>query len=125
MNSIQPCDPDVFREGKPLLAADTSDPNCRADGFEAWVKDLATRSGQRIDWHYSGGVAQVLYLGDRSAIDAAITDNPPCPARIMRFFRGNDPGLRRRDVTEAPRGAIAGWHEGGSGSTYAIDPEST
>lgn len=95
--TLPPCDPDVFRNGNPLLAADTSD--CGARQFEAWVKSIAELSGQRVDWHYSGGIAQVLYIGDRRAIVKALAMGALCPARIMRRFSTTDAGLHRHGVT--------------------------
>ena len=63
-------------------------------GFEAWVKRVRHQSGQRVDWHYSGGVAQVIFIGDRDAVVAAIEANP-CPARIMRWVGSGDGGIFR------------------------------
>jgi hypothetical protein len=106
---LPPCDPAVFRDGRPLLAADTSWPADmdvddlvfgehstapRAAGFEAWVCRIREASGQRVDWHMSGGRAQVLYLGDRAAIEAAIEANPS-PATVLRWFSDGDAGLWR------------------------------
>lgn len=72
---------EVFQNGKPLLFADTY--NCSGkegdrdpEVFEEWVKKLAAASGQRIDWHYSGGTVQVLYLGDVQKILAAVASLP-------------------------------------------------
>lgn len=116
MSDLSQCDPEIFRDGLPLLAADTSD--CCATGFEPWVKTLAILSGQRIDWHYSGGVAQVLYIGDRTKIMEAAKDLE-CPAQVLRWFKPGEPGLYRSGVTPMPPGAIAAWYEGGPGSTFA------
>jgi hypothetical protein len=33
---------------------------------------LPRESGQPVDWHYSGGRANVLYLGDFTKVQAAI-----------------------------------------------------
>lgn len=113
-----PCDLEVFKKGEPLLAADTGEDDCGADMFEQWVQRVAAQSGQKVDWHYSGGVASVLCLGDRAkAAEAA--RKIPCPGRIMRWFDGADPGLYRAGVTPIPEGTLAGFYEpGASGSTF-------
>ena len=61
-----PCDREVFDKGVGLCVIDA-----RMHAAEAWVQSVATRSGQRVDWHYSGGRANVLVLGDHGkALDA-------------------------------------------------------
>lgn len=100
------CDSEVFERGQPLLLADTSD--CRAVGFEPWAQAVAAESGQRVDWHYSGGIAQVLVLGDYAAARAA-AQRLPCPARIMRWCEPGSSGLYRAGVTETPPSCIGGY----------------
>jgi len=79
----QPCNREIFTKGESLLAADTS--NCRCWGFEEWVQKVAAQSGQQVDWHYSGGVAHVLFVGSRDAVVRAAKEIP-CPGRIMRWI---------------------------------------
>jgi hypothetical protein len=81
--TMPPCDHYVFRYGKSLYAIDSWD--CGAGGIEQWVKALAEASGQKVDWHYSGGRAHVLYVGDRAAILKA-AEQLPCPGRILATF---------------------------------------
>ncbi len=114
----QPCDKEVFSSGKALMACDTYE--CRSSGLEEWVKKIADLSKQRVDWHYSGGVAQVLYIGDRMLIEKAI-ESEPCPARIMKRFGYFDDGLYRNGVTEIPKGAVAGFYDGGDESVFMGD----
>lgn len=103
MKTPPPCDREIFESGTPLLWADTwtratwTDSNMdpeppRATGFEEWVVRIREASGARIDWHYSGGRAQVLYLGDLAPILAAI-EAYPCPASHQYFEAGQ--GLYR------------------------------
>jgi hypothetical protein len=89
---LLPCDGEIFTFGVSLLAADTSD--CGAVGFDPWVAEIARISGQRVDWHFSGGIAHVLFLGDRTKVVTAARIIP-CPARVMRWFKEGDPGLYR------------------------------
>lgn len=60
------CDREVFEKGVPLVVIDGW-----AKDVEPWVQKVAARSGQRVDWHYSGGRAQVLVLGDHEKALAA------------------------------------------------------
>ena len=104
------CDADVFKDGVPLLLADTGEAG-GAKLFEAWVQDVASDSDQRVDWHYSGGIAQVLVLGDHAkATEAAKGLEPSLPKqiRIMRWCAPAEGGLYRKGVTEVPEGTIAG-----------------
>lgn len=66
-SNLPPCDPDVFARGVPILVSNT----IRAVDFEPWVRKVAGLSGQRVDWHYAGGRAIVLCLGDVAAASAA------------------------------------------------------
>jgi hypothetical protein len=61
-----PCDREVFDKGVGLCVIDA-----RMHAAETWVQSVAALSGQRCDWHYSGGRANVLVLGDHGkALDA-------------------------------------------------------
>lgn len=114
-SEIAPCDQEVFRHGRSLFAFDTW--LCGARTFETWVRSLAFLSGQRVDWHYSGGIANVLVLGDRQRV-WEVAASGPMPARLMRIFNVEDPGLYRGGVTEVPEGTVAAFYDGGPGSTY-------
>jgi hypothetical protein len=103
------CDGEVFENGVPLLLADTG-PVGGSALFEKWVQDLANESGQRVDWHYSGGVAQVLVLGDyvKALAEAMVAEaGLPAGIRIMRWCGPAERGLYRAGVTPAPDDAIA------------------
>lgn len=53
---------------------------------EAWAQKVAARSGQRVDWHYSGGRANVLVLGDHAvALMAARELAPELDGTVLRF----------------------------------------
>jgi hypothetical protein len=100
MSQLQPCDKNIFEKGKPLLIADTDDDGGDVS-FEAWVQAIAKESKQKADWHYSGGRAQVLYIGKRDKLLKA-AKSIPCPARIMQVFGDDDHGLYRRGVSPSP-----------------------
>ena len=63
-----PCDRDVFDHGTCVFVTHTIPSNA----MEGWVKNVAKLSGQRVDWHFSGGRACVRALGDLNAVERAI-----------------------------------------------------
>ncbi len=54
-----PCNPDIFKNGRGVCVLDGS-----SNAVERWVKTVAKRADARVDWHYSGGSANVLHLGN-------------------------------------------------------------
>lgn len=53
------CNPEIFRKGTGVCIVDGS-----SDAVERWVKKVAKKAKAQVDWHYSGGRANVLHLGD-------------------------------------------------------------
>lgn len=91
----QPCDPEVFKTGAPIALAD-----CRMHAMEAWVALVRESSGQRVDWHYSGGIAQVLFLGDRGKVrDAIRLHESAFGGEWVKVIAEGEPGLYRARVT--------------------------
>lgn len=89
------CDPEIFRKGEPLFCADTG--SCGAKRFEEYIVHIRQMTGCKIDWHYSGGRAQVLFIGsgiDRKHLMDRIL-GAECPARILCWFGPGDAGLHR------------------------------
>lgn len=64
---MERCDQDVFTLGHSICVLDA----CRHRA-ETFAQAVAADSGQRADWHYSGGRANVLYLGDHAKVAAAV-----------------------------------------------------
>lgn len=112
------CDPDIFKNGASICSLDA----CRHRA-EDWVQAVARESGQRVDWHYSGGIAHVLFCGDRDAVDRAIDklagelSRPMArkpgecgrcegtihlEARLLDRFEAGDRGLYRAGDATAP-----------------------
>jgi hypothetical protein len=54
-----PCDPEIFWRGEGVCVVDGS-----SNAVERWVQAVAKRAKAQVDWHYSGGRANVLHLGD-------------------------------------------------------------
>lgn len=89
------CDREVFKNGIGLMAIDGA-----TDDVEPWVQKVAVASGQRVDWHYSGGVANVLVLGDHAkATEAARSLLPEMTGymRVLRWFSGGQSLYRAGD----------------------------
>lgn len=100
--STEPCDREVFEKGQSLCALDA-----RSDPAEAWVQRVALLSAQRVDWHYSGGVAHVLVVGDHArALHAARSIAGELDGRVMRWYEADAAGLYRAGVSDVPSGAI-------------------
>lgn len=61
------CNSEIFKDGHAICALDAC-----MHRAELWVKTVAAESGQRMDWHYSGGRANVLYIGDYDKVSDAV-----------------------------------------------------
>lgn len=57
-----PCDPQIFKKGEGVCVLDGS-----SNAVERWVKKVAKKANAKVDWHYSGGRANVLHLGDAAS----------------------------------------------------------
>lgn len=104
------CDPEVFQHGEPIILLSGS-----SNMVENWVRGVAVSADARLDWHYSGGVAQVLHLGDETswdrtqlAIDSQIGDFRSAGGSVVRQIKEKGQhGIYRSGVDDAPAGAIA------------------
>lgn len=65
-----PCDKEIFNNGT-LVMMTHSIPSRR---LEEWVQQVACLSGQPVDWHFAGGRARILALGDLKKVREAILD---------------------------------------------------
>jgi len=90
----KPCDQKIFKKGTPIVLIEGA-----SNAVESWVKAVAKKAKAKVDWHYTGGIAQVLYLGnakDRARIDEAITVlAPKLKGLILQRLVPSDPGLYR------------------------------
>ena len=48
-----------------------------SNAMEGWVKKVAGKSGQPVDWHFCGGRERVLALGDIAKVNQAIQELMP------------------------------------------------
>ena len=116
MATNTPCDEKIFKKGSSVALLDA-----RSNQAEAWVRKVADRSGQKVDWHYSGGIANVLFLGDREQVIKAIESMPEqADVRVMRIYHEQADGPYRAGVTAAPSSAVAGWTDPDTGSPVFI-----
>lgn len=68
-NSIPlPCAGDVYNNGECVFITHS----IQSASIERWVNKVAKRSGQLVDWHFAGGRAIVLALGDIDMVKASI-----------------------------------------------------
>jgi hypothetical protein len=72
------CDSEVFSKGHSVAML-----NACMHRAEMWVRAVAWESGQRVDWHYTGGVVNVLYLGDHAKVLAAVEKLLPDLERVI------------------------------------------
>ena len=63
----QPCDNEIFNSGT-MIGMIYTYPSPQ---IEAFVRYAAHLSGEKIDWHFSGGRGVVLVLGDHEACKRA------------------------------------------------------
>jgi len=56
-----PCASDVFQDGETICVLDANPVTA-----EWWTQEVAKRSETRMDWHYAGGRANVLLLGNNA-----------------------------------------------------------
>lgn len=78
------CDREVFEKGQGICIFHAS-----TAVTEPWVQKVAAESGQRVDWHYSGGWVNMLYLGDYERVRAAVEKlKPELEAAAKECHRG-------------------------------------
>lgn len=95
------CDEEVYRQGDPVAIAVG-----RAVVVEAWVVELRAASGQRVDWHYIGGRARVLALGDVEAVRRAVRERlTTFPGEIVQEINA-DGEIVPRALSTVPDGTI-------------------
>jgi hypothetical protein len=94
-----PCDTEIFQKGSGVCVADGS-----SNAIENWVQKIAMQANARVDWHYSGGRANVLHLGDdesRQRVLHAINDGTILSIEGPTLFRnGVD------NVEDAPNAVV-------------------
>lgn len=122
------CDPRIFKEGVSVAAVDADGNSSDGKGgsieIERWVRAVADRANALLDWHYSGGIGNVLFLGDvddRARVEAALDElTPTLAGRVLRRYAPGQLGLYRQGVTSTPAGAVAGFMDPLSGEQVYV-----
>jgi hypothetical protein len=55
----KPCDSEIFENGRNVCIV-----SGKSNAIERWVQSVARKANANVDWHYSGGIGNVLHLGD-------------------------------------------------------------
>ena len=105
--STNRCDPEVYEHGTTIFLTHT----LRSADVEAWVRKAAELSGQRIDWRWACGRAEVLVLGDAVKAQRAL-----CDLREM-----HDEAYMRESVAIAPKDRA--WSERHCAGIWAYNAE--
>lgn len=62
-----PCNDKIFKHGQTVCVVDGS-----SNAVERWVQAIAKKADAQVDWHYAGGRAMVLHLGDAASRDRTL-----------------------------------------------------
>jgi hypothetical protein len=65
---MEMCDDEVFKNGEHVFLTHS----LSSEVIEGWVKAIAKDCGQKVDWHWAGGRASILTLGDPKKTRASI-----------------------------------------------------
>ncbi len=86
---LKPCNKKIWRKGHHIFTSHS----IPAKKFDKWVKKVARRSGQKVDWYYFGGRAVVKVLGNAKQVytaTEAIKELLPEHDQLMREAVGPD-----------------------------------
>jgi hypothetical protein len=67
VSNLKPCDPEIYQNGIQVGVIGATETH-NAEWIEKFVRELRKFTGQKVDWHYVGGRAQILALGDVDAV---------------------------------------------------------
>lgn len=90
----KPCDRKIFKKGRGVCVIDGS-----SNAVERWVQSVAKKANARVDWHYSGGRANVLHLGDEKSRQRVLTAIKELEGSLKgRILSVDGPSLYRNGV---------------------------
>ncbi|MFA6278925.1 MAG: hypothetical protein WCS97_02540 [Candidatus Paceibacterota bacterium] len=90
----KPCNPKIFKKGKGVCVVDGS-----SNAVERWVQSIAKKANAQVDWHYSGGRANVLHLGDAKSRERVLNSINELKDELEgRILSINGPALYRIGV---------------------------
>lgn len=91
-----PCNPEIFKNGKGVCVLDGS-----SNAVERWVRAVAKKANAQVDWHYSGGRANVLHLGDDESRQCVLNAIRELEGRLEgTIISVDDPALYRKGVED-------------------------
>jgi hypothetical protein len=92
-----PCDQKIFKKGKGVAVLDGS-----SNAVENWVRAVAKKANARVDWHYSGGRANVLHLGDEESRQRVLNAIHELEGELQgRILDVGGPALYRNGVDDS------------------------
>lgn len=75
------CNHDIYKNGTLVFVSHT----IGSAQMERWVKKVAEKSEQQVDWHFAGGRACVLALGDLQRVRDTILEMLPEHDALQRL----------------------------------------
>lgn len=101
-----PCKRDIFEKGRGVCVIDGS-----SNAVERWVQSVAKKANAQVDWHYSGGRANVLHLGDDASRQRVLNVIHELEGELNGTILNVDgPALYRNGVEDSedgePQGAV-------------------
>jgi hypothetical protein len=63
----KPCNSKIFKKGVMVASLDGS-----SNAVERWVRAVACLAKAQVDWHYAGGRAIVLHLGNKASLQRTL-----------------------------------------------------
>lgn len=101
-----PCNRDIFEKGRGVCVIDGS-----SNAVERWVQSVAKKANAQVDWHYSGGRANVLHLGDDASRQRVLNAIHELKGELKgTILDVGGPALYRKGVEDSeggePQGAV-------------------
>lgn len=96
------CDPKIFKKGKGVCVLDAED-----EAAERWVRLVAKKAGAKVDWHYSGGRASVLHLGDNASRQRVLDTIREMEGELDGRILSIDGPTPYRAGDKVPKGTVA------------------
>lgn len=91
-----PCNPYIFKKGRGVCVVDGS-----SNAVERWVQSVAKKANAQVDWHYSGGRANVLHLGDDASRQRVLNAINELEGELKgRILSVDGPALYRNGVED-------------------------
>jgi hypothetical protein len=117
------CDPVVFKDGESIAVLEEG--RLQPKAVTDWLKEVAKSANATLDWHYSGGWAHVLHLGDtksrQRAEEALRSFSGKDGIMLVRIITSGSAGLYRAGVTSVPEDTIAVAYDGGDSPTIFVE----